>query len=134
MGFWAYCEMLLGLGRFVEHLTAFSESCSCHPDDCAARHRCKMRGFRAPELACGYVDDVLLALGHTGSSYLLPMTRGLGPVDAGLVMADFALGRDSLQVSLRSKLAFWRQLPHLLVGLAHRSEALSRQVAREALH
>ena len=69
--FWGYLRILGTLAQWLGRVSNWTQSCSCHPrrlvedlDLQTQKETCPMRGRRAPEMACGKLNDLVAELGR----------------------------------------------------------------------
>lgn len=153
---WAYMAMLQEVFQVVTFISSWAEGCSCHEEEHVESHSyfkrrkaiatnidptrvaklatCVMKGRRAPELACGFLEDQLSKLRATKECGILKLALDLQAKDAELLQTDWRAARDYIIMGLTSKLAFWSNLPHKLAGMAHTDEGVARETARAAIY
>ena len=151
--FFAYAEMVLQVHGLAEDVMGWAESCTCHEPVFrglteSQRHSalksdageqcskgCCMQGFRAPELACGDVSSTFSQLQATRSAVLHTQSQHhMSAEEWGVIMRDFELGSQFLQLGLTVKLSSWSKLPWRLAGLSHHYHHKARAAARGCLH
>ena len=156
--FLAYTRMVVLLGETVEALTAWAERCPCHDSvqrkegekplpvsvlraECGVELAsqmttlsCPMRGCRAAEVACGQVFRVLdEAWRHSLVELLLKCRRGLKADEWSQIVHEFEVGKGYCAFVLQVKLQVWEELPWRLCGLAHHSESMAREAAKDCM-
>lgn len=150
--FWMYAVMLYHLGVVFERMALWAEGCPCHASSpellgLTARQRrrglmqdvgqssCPMRTMQAPACAAGeHVKFVHQLLDGAKTSLLLhPLMGGLSAEDKSLVMQDFTLGRQHIQLCLLTRLSFGDQLPWQLFGVAHANADVAARCAQRSL-
>lgn len=152
---WAYTHMFLHLAGAFDSFGAWSESCSCHPwalfdlqgtsyfrarerfrKELAMSDPCAMNCRRAPEMAVGAGDEFVHDLCQRGTPKIEKLcgSFSLTQEERDTLLVDWQLGMERLAHIARSKLGFWRTLPHMLCGLGHFDEGVARRAARDALH
>ena len=62
-----------------------------------------------------------------------PLVSRLPPEQRMLALRDFSACRQHLALTFQQKLSHWRQLPHVLHGIAHHDAAVARRCANRAL-
>ena len=96
---------------------------------------CVLSGCRAPQLAAGELDGLLNLLFDQAYAeiLLLPSVMALSPEDKVMLLADIGLARQHIVLFFKMKLNHWRQLPHVLHGIAHHDSLVARRCAQRAL-
>ena len=85
-------------------------------------------------MACGDHRHILEQLASASLSQILEaMPDTAIPEDKDVFLKVWAKGKALIQETLEVKLAFWRSIPHLLVGLAHPSASAASLAARQAI-
>ena len=94
-----------------------------------------MRTLRAPECAAGeHFEFSHMMLDVQQSALLMqPEFIALSPSDSQTLLADFSRAKQQIAFIFRAKLSFWRDLPWVLLGLAHHNEGVARQCGKRAL-
>lgn len=125
--FWAFLHLLDALNSILTHITAWCESCACHPPEVrkalaelGITGSCPLRGRRCPELAAGGLEHVVLEVSQLEvGNLLLKYCGDLSPHERARLVSDFELGRQCIEMQLRVKLAAWKVLPLQLLGMGH---------------
>ena len=86
---------------------------------------------RGAELAAGGVESVLNALDKLSLTSI--PCDDISEEDRSVLLKDFEFARNYLHFSMAAKFGFWRQLPHLCVGLSHHYQGVARGVAKLCL-
>ena len=96
---------------------------------------CPMKTRRAPEMASNALQKFLRALFQHASPLLLalPCIAALSEQERGIVVRDFEQARQHLHMVFVLKLSHWRQLPWVLMGVAHPEADSARSCGRRAL-
>ena len=150
--FWAYLQMLSLVGAVLLHVSSWAEGCACHREAFSTNAQtyfsrgeqfkkktgclhCPMCTRLAPECAAGELFEMLEMLFGTVLATLLmdSSMQGLSELERGLVMRDFVALRRHVFTYLRIKMSFWRQLPWVLLGIAHPNRQKAVECARRAL-
>ena len=149
--FWSYLKMADHLAEIILKLMMWAEGCPCHTRvspffEGPTRHQrpwqehrrqehCAMEGRRASEMAAGdfnaFVRQLLDIV--NGTLAISAWILILGPADRNKVMNDWAALRLHIRFTLDIKLAFWRQLPWILFGLAHANSDQAIACGKRAL-
>eukprot|EP00969_Alexandrium_andersonii_P349558 15431304-Alexandrium_andersonii.AAC.1 len=98
-----------------------------------AAKACPMCGRRAAELASGSVARLLDELLNAGNGHVAVMTANLSEAERTMVLNDYSSARRHIEFVFKIKLAHWTELPHVLCGVSHHSEAHAREAAARAL-
>ena len=128
--FWGYCSMVNLLGEAVLGLFLWFETCACHSK---TKSQCPLKGMKAPHLAAGDLWGEVDELMRQNNSWLWADVCTLPHEQSQIIMEDFALARQCIEMTLRLKLAFWSCLPHALCSLAHEDPEQVRLAAQRAL-
>ena len=152
--FWAYSNSMDVIAETLELLCGWAEGCLCHPKEFklqgVKRHErrkrdgwtrahnarsCALSGCRAPELAAGALDKILVLLFDRAHAeiLLLPSVRELSGRDQVLLVSDLNLARQHVTLFLHMKLSHWQQLPHQLLGIAHFDVHEARRCGQRSL-
>lgn len=150
--FWGYLNMIDVVGQVIMECMAWCEGCSCHDSAGPTRTRhqrvvsfrskygvdvdsCPMKTRRAPEMACNALQKFLRGLFQHASPLLLalPCIAALSEQERGIVVRDFEQARQHLHMVFVLKLSHWRQLPWVLMGVAHPEADSARSCSRRAL-
>ncbi|CAE7288205.1 unnamed protein product, partial [Symbiodinium sp. KB8] len=134
--FQAYSHAMLSIADAILHIQHWCEGCPCkHHSSTKMRNTCPMKTRRAPELAAGQLSTCLQSVFDVAHGGLLAHAS-LSKVrdeERQTVLVDFAAARQHIDLSLRVKLSHWQQLPYVLFGLGHASEAVQRSSAQRSL-
>jgi hypothetical protein len=132
--FWGVLQLLSAFASFLGIVSAWVQSCSCHPtalcqalEIMPAKLTCPMRGRRGSELACGQLSPFLTQLADTTSAHLQANLDGASPVQRASVLADFDVGKAFLLAEFTLRTQCWTQLPLKLICLGHWDLAVVRQ-------
>ena len=138
----------------VEGLAQWCEGCSCHEplllgisdwhrQTMMRRHygpgatTCPLSGLRSAEMACGRHLEILRDCWERTAQEILVGTaaerRRLTDDELSILQQDMDRAKAMLEVEMRTKFDFWQRLPWKICGLAHRSEEVARDLAREIL-
>ena len=146
--FYGYSEMLLSLHGLLQEVSHWAEACPCHQHlldkrastlERAVAASCPLRGKRAPEIACGSLQNVVAQLSQMRMGALLAgqVSRlGLLPTSASVldrIASDFEKAKYHLLAALENKASCWTCLPWLLIGVGHHNVAQSRAAADRSL-
>jgi hypothetical protein len=151
--FWAYLHMINIVGQAILECMHWCEGCCCHPPPQvlgSSRHQrgqafrtrhgvdvssCPMKTRRAPEMANNAMVKLLRQLFAQGSQMMLvvPSIAALTQEDRAMVLRDFARARQHLHLVFLVKFSHWRQLPWLLMGIAHPDHAVATACGARAL-
>ena len=149
--FWAYSYAMDVIAEVLDLIAAWSEGCPCHSVPLELRgadrrrkrahirrgHKngCCLGGCRAPELAAGDLDEVVLVMFDKCLADILlhQLVQRLCPSDRLLLVTDVTLARQHIVLFFKMKLSHWRQLPYVLHGVAHFSVLKARRCARRAI-
>lgn len=155
---WAYSGMLLKLHELANSLSSWGSGCYCHDwlrvpsgegpiADMEKFHQireqmgintandgveypCMMRGKRVVELASGYAGELVATISRRSTAELLVDLVDVTEVEKGEILNDFEIGKTYATMALTVKLQHWRQLPWLLVSLAHWDAERAQENAR----
>jgi len=123
--FWQYNELILVCFECLHHITNWMEACPCHPrslygagqalsyyskrrrfqEESASEQSCRRKGRRAPELAGGYMEDVLERAVDMRSGTVVVLASVLPPHERSILFNDWVSGRDFIWYILRLKSA-----------------------------
>lgn len=131
--FWAYGELVLHLGDWLETLSSWCEGCHCHEDHCDATTRCQWKGRRAPELAAESLTGIAKRFADHCSTGCALLASKLPKGQSAQLVADWNVASDAVLTQFQLKLAHWNALPFLLCGLGHHQEEFARAAGRRCL-
>ena len=137
---WAFCHMILILGKVFDEAEAWAEGCSCHPHRACWKAlaavmpdwnivRCPMAGRRGPEMANGRWASVVDGLIDRSEMDVVRLTQGLGADQRVALIGNYRAGSSHMIAELTIKLSMFASLPHKLLGLADYDEAAARHAA-----
>ena len=94
-----------------------------------------MRCRRATDLAADEIMNVLRRFLHIASGSIAVEFAAAGVVaaDVAAIMRDFAAARQHMYFIFCVKFSYWRQLPMILFGIAHRIIPVAKSCAQRAL-
>ena len=153
LSWWAYARMVLFLAAAHERFANWCEGCACHPRRLLGTgsnkpthaeaasllhknfgiHACGMAGKRAPELAGGKAEEVLVEATRRYNGEVHAFCLGLSREDREVIIQDWYAGTARTVHVLASKLGFWTRLPYLLCGLCHHKEHVVQRTAQQAI-
>ena len=144
--FWGNLHMLESLAKVIHGCLTWIEGCPCHwelwdmneprfpPDVQAVWRACPLRGCRAPEIAEGAFQRLLLDLSNKRASELLTtLPRELSPESRALLLQEFERARSHLVFMVSLRLDHWRKPPWCVFGCAHPSAHISKRFLRSCL-
>eukprot|EP00959_Pyramimonas_sp_CCMP1952_P101318 2119612-Pyramimonas_sp.AAC.1 len=151
--FHSFLCLVLKLDAMPERLAGWCEGCACHEDlfrekqfkhqsrrrqvielhfGKSHRRSCPLAGKRAPDLAAGYIEEVLSSLSHRGAMELISdVGHSLSADQLGELLQAWHGAIAHIKLCLTLKTGFWQQLPWVLCGLAHRDEPTAQRIARD---
>ena len=151
----ANLNMVIGLDRMLQRISAWCERCPCHDyvqrkfrdrvpaevvrNECGAETTsagiaCPFRGCRAPEVAAGLLLEVLQdECTTTVADLALTWRTRLGAEQWARLLGDFGRGKAHIVYIVTMKLDQWQRLPWLLCVLGHHDEQVARQGANHIL-
>ena len=149
--FWAYLEMVNELGQTMEHVMFWCESRPCHGHDAELQgdkkhsksglfsrlgmYSCPLAARRAPEFATGQIEEIVREGFRNAHARLLlsPKLGALSAEDQQVVVGDCSHARRYTALVVTLKFVNWKQLPWILMGIAHHNIAEARQCAARSL-
>ena len=141
--FHCYCSFIHKLGKLLLHMARWLEGCPCHGPRPKKRSawRCPLGGCRAPQLAAGALQEVMLAKYEANVaevlSYLVQDGEAGDPdlqqKNHSTLATDVALARAHIHFSITLKMDAWQRLPLVLAALAHPCVTLRQLKAQEIL-
>lgn len=160
-GRWAYLHMLLLLSVILELLTAWFESCPCHPSKVfelhgaswARRYRafitqvrsvshgrgrqqnkpCPMNGRRAPEVAAGVHWVLVTKWFQQGHAQLLMVLLRVENHARDIILGDWVAGKVKIIELLENTFAYAKVIPFKLAILTYPDQQAARHGYRECM-
>ena len=130
----------------INHMMCWVQGCPCHvhkdadqePDGDIPKvwvsNTCPLRGYRAPELACGELERFMEELRDDFGLHLLELLAPLRDENAqGRIRRDYLEGMRHLAFMMKLKFSSWEELPYALCGVAHYEESKARSAAQACL-
>ena len=150
----AAIDLVIGLDRVLQRLSAWCERCPCHDSlqetykdkvptyvaraECGAWAStgipCPVRGCRAPEMAAHQIfKEMEKAFVEVLAALTLAWRDRLSEERWSALVSDFAKGKAHIVYIVTLKLDQWLHLPWFLAILGHHCEEIARDGARVAL-
>ena len=150
--FHSYNYLLMAIGLILRRLSSWLESCPCHakfvrdvgtwrkqpvqwrqvfPE--MSHPACPVAGCRAPELAAGGVQEMLVLVSGFCHADLARKVTELSDADRTFIFQEFGLAKSFLLLGLQVKFDCWNHLPWLLAGLGHWRAEARKSTARKAI-
>ena len=131
--FWGYNELNHCFSDFLDHVSHWCTSCSCHPagpcDEAgieAERHLCSMRARRVSEIACGGLEKFVSEASEMALTALVMELAGMAPVSTATLKSEFQVGKRFVTTELRLRIEAYYRLPIKAVSVGHPDERKAR--------
>ena len=141
--FHCYCTFVHRLGKLFLRMVRWLEGCPCHGPSLKKKSSrcCPLASARAPELAAGALQEILLSTYDADMSEVMndfPHEQLAEDLETqqkhqAILAGDISLARAHVALVLEVKMDPWRRLPLRLAALAHPKLAVRAQAAEATL-